>query len=83
MMILFNGNDEELQMASNLEAPSRALANHGNSNGHRIHHLQANRSHLVRTPQGWKIQSRSFSPLNGSEQARGYLSQGLKRYRQP
>jgi hypothetical protein len=65
------------------EAPSRALANHGDSNEHRIHHLQANRWRFVRTPQGWKIQSRTFSPLNGSEQARGYLSQGLERYRRP
>jgi hypothetical protein len=63
------------------EGQMRELPNHASTPGYRIHTIVANRWHLVRTAEGWRIQSRKYSPLNGTALAREILSQGLERYR--
>ena len=60
------------------EGDERALANHGVSRGYRIHRVVANRWTLVRTPNGWRIKSRVFRPLDGTQPARDILSQALQ-----
>ena len=49
------------------------VPNHGTSKGFRIHRITANRWHLLRTPQGWKIKHRTLRPLDGTEPARAIL----------
>jgi SnoaL-like domain len=58
------------------------VPNHGASKGFRIHRVAANRWELTRTPQGWKIRSRTLRPLDGSEPARQILRRALEPYRQ-
>jgi SnoaL-like domain len=59
------------------------LPNHGVSSGYRIHRVLANRWHLVRAPEGWRITSRVAIPLDGTPPAPKLLSQGLERFRLP
>lgn len=44
----------------------RELANHGVSEGYRIHRVLANRWLLERGPDGWRIASRTLLPADGS-----------------
>lgn len=60
------------------EGKERPLANHGVSRGYRIHRVVANRWTLVRTPEGWRIRSRVFRPLDGTQPARDILAQALQ-----
>jgi len=55
------------------------VPNHGSSKGFRIHRLTANRWHLVRTGEGWKIEHRTLRPLDGSQEARDILRQAIAR----
>jgi hypothetical protein len=50
---------------------------HGASRGYRIHRVGANRWELTRTPQGWKIQRRTFRSLDGSADALSILQQAV------
>ncbi len=59
----------------------RELPNHGYSTGFRIHRVAANRWTLKRTPEGWKITSRTLRPLDGSRPAREILEEALASYR--
>ncbi|MBB4688884.1 nuclear transport factor 2 family protein [Amycolatopsis jiangsuensis] len=45
---------------------SRELANHGTSQGYRIHRVLANRWTLERGTDGWRIASRTLLPADGS-----------------
>ena len=56
------------------------LANHGVSNGFRVHRVIANRWGLVRTDKGWKINYRKVYPLDGSTAARELLAQASEVY---
>ncbi|HEY7243079.1 MAG TPA: nuclear transport factor 2 family protein [Xanthobacteraceae bacterium] len=58
---------------------SRDRAQHGSSNGFRIHRMTANRWDLVRTPEGWRIKHRTLRQLDGSEPARAILRQAIAR----
>lgn len=48
------------------EGHPRELANHGVSEGYRIHRVLANRWTLDRGPDGWRITSRTLLPTDGS-----------------
>jgi SnoaL-like domain len=50
---------------------------HGASRGYRIHRVGANRWEFVRTPQGWKIQRRTYRTLDGTEPALDILRKAL------
>ena len=63
------------------EAPLRELANHGSTQGYRVHRIVANRWTLVRTPDGWKIRSRYMEPIDGTQPARDILAGALADYR--
>jgi hypothetical protein len=55
------------------EADEAELANHGFSRGHRIFRVLANRWHVVRTTEGWRVKNRKLFPMDGSEPARALL----------
>jgi hypothetical protein len=55
------------------EGEPRELANHGESTGFRIHRVLANRWTFVRTPEGWRIASRTLLPTDGSPEAQELL----------
>jgi hypothetical protein len=46
---------------------------HGNSRGHRVHRVVANRWELVRTDDGWKIKRRVLRLIDGSDAPRQIL----------
>ncbi len=64
-------------MVPQTEGNAVEVPNHGTSKGFRIHRITANRWHLVRTPQGWRIKQRTLRPLDGSEPAREILRQAI------
>jgi len=59
--------------ADEIEVPA-----HGASRGYRIHRVGANRWELKRTPQGWKIERRTYRTLDGTEPALDILRQAVK-----
>jgi hypothetical protein len=61
------------------EGNAVAVPNHGSSKGFRIHRMTANRWHLVRTSEGWKIRQRTLRQLDGSQAARDLLQQAIAR----
>ncbi|MEK9662116.1 MAG: nuclear transport factor 2 family protein [Alphaproteobacteria bacterium] len=63
------------------QGEARELANHGVSQGYRVHRVVANRWELVRTPDGWKIAKRTLRPLDSSPEGRDILRAALEKYR--
>jgi len=59
------------------EGQLRELANHGGSQGYRIHRVLANRWELERRDGRWRIARRTLLPIDGSEPPRALLRQGL------
>lgn len=59
------------------EGKPRELPNHGTSQGYRIHRVVANRWHLIKRDSQWWIQSRTILPIDGTEEPRSLLSEGL------
>ncbi|EOV3157496.1 nuclear transport factor 2 family protein (plasmid) [Enterobacter ludwigii] len=59
------------------EGAPRELANHGTSNGYRIHRVVANRWMLERQNGRWKVAKRTLLPIDGSDGPRELLKQGL------
>lgn len=55
----------------------RELANHGTSNGYRIHRAVANRWMLERHDGCWRVAKRTLLPIDGSDGPRDLLKQGL------
>jgi len=58
--------------ADEIEVPA-----HGRTKGFRIHRVGANRWELIRTPQGWKIERRTYRTLDGSDPALDILRRAL------
>jgi hypothetical protein len=59
------------------EGAPRELANHGTSNGYRIHRAVANRWMLERHDGRWRVAKRTLLPIDGSDGPRELLKQGL------
>jgi hypothetical protein len=59
------------------EGTPRELANHGISNGYRIHRAVANRWILERHEGRWRIAKRTLLPIDGSDAPRELLKRGL------
>ena len=55
----------------------REVSGHGTSTGFRIHRVGANRWELKRSKEGWKVTRRTLRPLDGTDDARALLRQGL------
>ena len=51
---------------------------HGAARGFHVHRVSANRWEFVRTAEGWKINSRTLRPLDGSAPAREILRDALE-----
>jgi len=51
-------------LASEPQGEPFELSAHGTSKGFRVHRLSANRWELVRTPQGWRIKSRTWRGMD-------------------
>ena len=64
-------------LAPNREAKPVELSGHGLSSGYRIHRLGANRWDLKRTKDGWKVTRRAYRMLDGTNDARDLLRQGI------
>lgn len=64
-------------LAPNREAKPVELSGHGLSSGYRIHRLGANRWDLKRTKDGWKVTRRAYRMLDGTDDARALLRQGI------
>jgi hypothetical protein len=54
------------------------VPNHGAGRGFHVHRVSANRWEFVRTPDGWKINSRTLRPLDGTAPARDILRDALE-----
>jgi len=59
------------------QAAPRELSGHGVSSGFRIHRVGANRWELKRDKNGWKVTRRTLRPLDGTDDARALLRQGI------
>ena len=59
------------------EGTTRELANHGTSNGYRIHRAVANRWMLERHAGRWRVAKRTLLPIDGSNGPRELLKLGL------
>jgi hypothetical protein len=57
--------------------PTFDVPNHGAGQGFHIHRVSANRWDFERTPEGWKIKSRTLRPLDGTPEAREILKAAL------
>ncbi|PKR53370.1 nuclear transport factor 2 family protein [Thalassospira marina] len=60
------------------EGTPRELANHGTSQGYRIHRAVANRWELERHNGRWMIAKRTLLPIDGSDMPRNLLRRGLE-----
>jgi len=54
------------------------VPNHGAGRGFHVHRVSANRWEFVRTPDGWKIKSRTLRPFDGTAPARDILRGALE-----
>lgn len=62
------------------EGTERELANHGSSQGYRIHRVVANRWEIVRRDGHWRIKTRTLLPLDGAPQARAIVTKAASFY---
>ena len=60
------------------QGPQFEVPNHGASQGFHVHRVSANRWEFVRTPDGWRIKSRTLRPLDGTAPAREILRGALE-----
>jgi len=67
----------ELSAVLDKQGEPREMANHGFSNGYRIHRVVVNRWELERHQGKWKIRSRTLLPVDGTEAPRQLLTRGL------